>query len=249
MDENYSGGGDDGDVPVVRAKASHRKGRTAEVLRTPRVPTQERSRRRYQSILDATQRLLNAANIEDISLYDIAKEAGISPASVHYLFNTVAAVHVELNRVYNDIITGQIIAAQTTLVDQQVSTWQEWTRISLDAARVHFNSNRPMCEILLGPALHRKSRVANMQGSDTLGQAALVNLKRVFMVPDIPGLEKNFMYAGEILDAFWSGAYSARGYIDDETFEETMKAIIGYLRNVLPETMRLINPKAVLGAK
>ncbi|HHM8127200.1 TPA: TetR/AcrR family transcriptional regulator [Pseudomonas aeruginosa] len=231
-------GNNEGDA--VRPKASHRKGRTSEVQRTPRIPTQERSRRRYQAIIDATEFLLKSANIEDISLYDIGKAAGITPASVHYLFSTVAAIHIELNRIYNETLTNAIFETHSKLVDLQIGSWQEWTRITLDAARNRLNASRPMCEIMLGPVLHRKSRIANLEGNTTLGRVTLENLKQVFIVPDIPDLEKKFMYAGEIVDALWSGAYSTRGRVDDETFDETMNAVISYLRNVLPETMRLL---------
>lgn len=97
------------EAPVVREKASHRKGRTTQVVRSARVPTQERSKKRYQSILDTTIEILQTSNIEDISLHDIGKATGLPPASVHYLFNTVTAIHVELNKVFNEQLTQLLL--------------------------------------------------------------------------------------------------------------------------------------------
>lgn len=70
---------------VVRRKASQRKGRTETLEHRARRPLQKRSLDRFNSILEATEVLLETANIEDISFYDIARQADLPPASVHYL--------------------------------------------------------------------------------------------------------------------------------------------------------------------
>lgn len=222
---------------AVRQKASHRKGRTSEVRRSARVPTQERSRQRYQSIINATEHLLRTCNIEDISLHDIAKQTKMAPASVHYLFSTMAAIHVELNKIYNEQLTKKVIERQELLVATKDPSWQEWVKSLMTETRDQLNNNRPMCEIILGPVLHRKSRLENLITNTSLTRTLLVMMREVFVVPEIPGLEKHFMFSAEIAEALWSGSYAAHGKIDDETFTESVRATIAYLRCFLPETL------------
>lgn len=223
----------------VRQKASHRKGRTDEVRHEPRVPTQERSRRRYQAIIEATIHLLETANIEDISLYDIAKESKIAPPSVHYLFSTVAAVHVELNRIYNESLTEKIVDVNRSMFASGNPSWQDWVREAMTAGRNLLNANRPMSEIMLGPSLHRKSRATNLATNASFAKTVLEIMQQRFVMPEIPHLERCFTFAAEIADALWSGSYSAYATIDDITFNESVRANIAYLRCFLPDTLML----------
>lgn len=228
----------------VREKASHRKGRTSEVRRSPRVPTQERSRRRHQAIIEATEYLLQTANIEDISLYDIGKQAKIAPASVHYLFNTVTAIHIELNRIYNEQLTAKVLEKNKLQAIARNPSWQDWVKAVMAEGRDQLNSNRPMSEIMLGPILHRTSRVTNLVTNKALAQASLAMMREFFVVPEIPNLDRYFLFATELGEALWSGSYSAHGRIDDETFTESVRATLAYLRCFLPETLMLREPQA-----
>ncbi|HEY2032188.1 MAG TPA: TetR/AcrR family transcriptional regulator [Rhizomicrobium sp.] len=221
-----------------------RKGRSDVIDHKARHPTQERSQRRFDTILAATEELLQTANIEDISFYDIARKARISPASVHYLFPTMAAVRIEISKLYNQQSSGGVVEAQRQLAKMRNATWQEWIRIVAEKTRSHFNANRHICEVLLGPLLHRESRLANMRANDVIGRSLLENLRSVFLVPDIPGLEQKFVIISEIVDALWSRAYLLNGWIDDEAFEETVRVQIAYLRSVLPESLPLVRADA-----
>ena len=191
-------------VVLVRPKASQRKARSAVVPRNARAPTQERSQKRFDAILDATQELLEKARIEDISFSDIARKAGISPASVHYLFPNIAAVRVELSRRNNRDLVAQIAGMAAELVESREPSWQQWLRSLAGGARRVFNSSRA-----------------------------------VFIVPEIPNLEMMLSLASEVFDALWSRSYMLQGHIDDETFEESMRVVLAYMRAVLPETLTL----------
>lgn len=227
--------GEPKDDIVVREKASKRKSRTGVVSRVARTPTQERSRRRYQAILAATEKLLESADIENISLYDIAGQADLAPASVHYLFNTVAAVHVALNAQYNEQITQKVMASVQSMASEANPSWQNWTRSIMAAAAQELNEYRPRSEIMLGPTLHRASRRANWEMNQVIAVSIKNVLGEVFVVPDIPKLERYYAYATEIGESLWAASYAEHGQINSETFEESVRAVISYLRCFLPE--------------
>ncbi|MBN2977187.1 hypothetical protein PSH66_10840 [Pseudomonas sp. FP597] len=225
------------DVAIVREKASHRKGRTTQVVRSARVPTQERSKKRYQSILDATLEMLKSANIEDISLHDIGKVTGLPAPSVHYLFNTVTAIFIELNKIFNEYLTQKIIAHSQNLEAHQLSNWQDLVRSSLAIARNELNADRAMSEVMLGPIMHRSMRVNNLETNRYHGTASLELLESYFTVPEIPGMATYLMFSAELVDGLWCGAYARYGLIDDETFAESVRANLAYLRCYFPESM------------
>lgn len=221
----------------VREKASHRKGRTSKVIRAARVPAQERSRVRYQSILDATIELLKTANIEDISLHDIGKATALPPASVHYLFSTMTAIHVELNSYFNEFLTRKILDHSLEHGFSKLSNWQDLVRVAMSVARDELNSNRPMSEIMLGPVLHRSMRVKNLETNRYHGDAARELFDQYFIVPEIPNIATYLMYSAEMSDGLWIGSYARHGRIDDETFEESVRACVAYMRCYFPDTM------------
>jgi AcrR family transcriptional regulator len=228
------------DVAVVRPKASVRKSRSETVEHRPRRPLQDRSVQRFEAILTATEELLRNANIEDVSFYDIARQAKISPASINYLFPTMAALRIELNRRINRLMTENVEDTQRALAKMRNPSWQDWLLVTGKRVRDQLNANRAACEVLLGPLLHRESRRAAIQTNDEIGRSLLQGFRQVFSIPDIAGLAQKFALISEIADALWGRAYIANGHIDDESFDESIRVQIAYLRTVLPETLPLI---------
>jgi AcrR family transcriptional regulator len=213
----------------------------------PRRPTQERSRRRYEAILRAAEELLETANLEDISFYDLARKAGMPAASVHYLFPSAAAIQSELRERHDTRISEHLLAFHAEMAGRSVATWQEWLRIEAAEARDYYNANRPACEILLGPLLHRENRTASMRGNAQVGASNLENMKRRFLVPDTPGLEARFARNCAIIEMFWSTSYLATGSISDFAFEESVRAGVSYLLNFLPGVLA-VRPEPELSA-
>jgi AcrR family transcriptional regulator len=213
----------------------------------PRSPSQARSRRRLEGILGAADTLLRTSNIEDISLNDLAREADISPASVHYLFPSMVSLQAELRRRYDAAFSRMLLGFHAELAKRPVSTWQDWIRLEAAHAREHYNLDRPACEVLLGPLLHRENAMANVRGNAEVGASNLETLRRLFVVPDLPGLEACFARSCAIIEMFWTRSYLATGTIGDLAFEHSVRAAVGYLRNFLPEILerRAEDPVAV----
>lgn len=227
---------------TVRPRSTQRKQRGQSTPADKRSPRQDRSRKRFQEILDVTEELLQSANIEDLSLSDIGQKANISKASVHYHFPTVAAIQLELARRHDETIMVLLDAMGAELEKQRLPQWQDWLRIKSGVARDYFNSHRAACECLLGPVLHRRNRMLSMENNEKIGYGKLRSLINAFEVSNEPLLQEVMPYAGEILDTFWSGSYIKNGYIDDRAFDESIRAVVGYLRNFLPEIMVLKKP-------
>jgi hypothetical protein len=56
-------------------------------------------------------------------------------------------------------------------------------------------------------------------------------------MPQIAGLEAICTNAVEISDAFWRISFGRHGTVTDAFFDESMRAVIAYLRTYLPEVL------------
>ncbi len=233
---------------VVRSKSSNRKSRSENIEHAARQPSQQRSLDRFERIVKATEELLKAYNIEDLSFYDIARQAAISPASINYLFPTMAALRIELSKRYASIGTEVTMHAHHTQLKSRNPSWQRWMYEMGVHTRADFNRNRHMCEVMLGPELHREARRAVILETDRAARELLQSLQDFFVLPDIPGLEEKLALALHTAEAIWSRSYILHGFVDDEAFEESMRMQIAYLRMFLPETLAIKDGNETDGA-
>lgn len=224
-------------TPDVRARSSMRKRRSDAVEHVARVPSQSRSLARFERILKAAEELLAHNNIEDISFYDIAKQARISPASINYLFPTMAALRIELSKRYAAIGTEVTVHSHHEQSAARNPSWQSWIYHMGWDTRADYNQKRYMCEVILGPQVNREARMAVIAETDRAGIELLARLREFFIIPEIPDLGRRFGIALDIAERIWARAYVLHGFIDDETFEESMRAQIAYLRTILPESL------------
>ncbi|TPK60923.1 TetR/AcrR family transcriptional regulator [Mesorhizobium sp. B2-4-15] len=232
----------------IRPRSSLRKGRSDTIEHVARQPSQNRSMARFEKILDASEELLQAANIEDISFYDIARQASISPASINYLFPTMAALRIELSRRYLRKSSQDAIEAGQALARRRDFSWQTWLYDVGKHARAYFNDHRPVSEACLGPILHRESRRATIAENDRLARALVDILMELFVLPEIPGLTQKFAFSMEVVDGLWSRSYTLHGYIDDESFQESMRMQTAYLRMFLPEVLPVSSGDFAMGS-
>jgi len=59
-----------------------------------KAPTQERGRKRVADILDACEHLVGDMNYQDVSIHDIARQAGVSTGTVYHFFGDKDAIFI-----------------------------------------------------------------------------------------------------------------------------------------------------------
>ena len=88
---------------------------------TRRQPIQDRGKERYQLIVNATQRLVGERGNDQVSIRDIAKEAGVAPSSIYQYFDDKHAIIVAIMNEYFDR-SFDLLATQTS----QAGSLEEW---------------------------------------------------------------------------------------------------------------------------
>jgi AcrR family transcriptional regulator len=204
--------------------------KNARVSLQIRRPTQERGRQKFESILDAADRLLVNRDPADISIYDLAAELKTSPPSIYHFFPDISLVFVGLAERYIQEMEQMPLGA-----DKPVAGWQELFDIPFERVRVMYESRSPVRKILLGPGLSYEILNRDLATSVVNAGRLLELMADNFETPNIPDLLDRLVEMIRINDAMWMLSFYRHGSITDEGAELARRARTAYLRTVLPE--------------
>ena len=216
-------------IPISRFS-----GRYAKMIRSRFEPTPPRRRQaiaRAENILDALDRLLLTHSSEAVGLSAIAHEAGIPVSSIYHLFPTTEAAYAGLVRRYNARMDLELDALLSGALP---AVWQEIARTLFAAARSFYAAHPALARLVLRPTPFGAARASDDVHIDELAARIAVEIGRRFHIPYVHALEKRLAIAIAINDRVWSLGLNDDGTISDFLFDESMRAVLGYLGNFLP---------------
>ena len=134
-----------------------------------RVPTQERSRRRVEGLLDAAARLVVERGVEALTTRDIAEAAGVPVASLYQYFADKEALLLALAGRDMEEMDAQVLE---DLARVEVLTVESVVRTTMLAFVSVYHRRRAFVEIYLrgrgNAAIHRFGREHNARVAETL---------------------------------------------------------------------------------
>ena len=193
---------------------------------------------RYTQILDATHRLLVDQELEDLGIYQIAKEAGVPPASAYHFFPTPGAALVGLAKRYLE----RFKELNLNLQSPADGHWQTLVRQQLSNSRDIFEANLPMRKLFLGCHTTRELVLCNLDYNQMMAKSLVEAHELMFHMPLIQEAPRKYFVALTAIDAIWRLSQILHGHITSEYLEESVEISIAYFRTFLPE--RLV-PRAV----
>ncbi|WP_143004817.1 TetR/AcrR family transcriptional regulator [Novosphingobium aromaticivorans] len=196
-----------------------------------RRPRQKRSQQRFEAILDSAERLLERLEPDEISVYTLAEDAGISPPSIYQFFADAGQVFIALS----ERIHAHIVAGYNRSYHGPFSTWQELMSIRFGEARDYYNSHAAARRLLLGSGLSATIRARDLQIDRQLAIRSLEEFGQHFQVPDLPELVERFTELLVINDAMWTLSVHRHDCITDAYEEQARRAREAYTRTFLPE--------------
>lgn len=228
----------------MSAKASRRQ--KAEALddkrsSKPRKPLQQRSRERYEILLDATEALLTDHDASEVGLYDIAKQAKVPPASVYHFFPTIEAAFVALAERYLEQL---YTLTRNTAIDRKLV--RQWTDIYvLGGERLvdFYNKHPVLLKLFFGSALSAEIRRRDLDYIKHLAERDYEWLNSYFIMPYIPDAETKFSVVLSIYDGVTLASYARHGCVTDDYKAEMLRAVIAYCKTFLPEVIPLRPPE------
>jgi len=213
--------------------------RAVTVVAEPRRPSQQRSRLRYQMLLDAADALLRDRETTEVGLYDIAGAAKVPPASVYHLFPTKEAAFVALAERY-------LIGLNTYIVSPapsgQVQRWQDFVTLELHRAIDYYNDNEVMSKLFFGANVIRDVRILDVKNVAAASATTYDRMNAVFEMPYIYDADTKYAALIGIYDGIWMTSYARHGRITAEFTRETELAGLAYCETFLPAVIPLRAP-------
>lgn len=198
-----------------------------------RRPRQKRSQERFESILDAAERVLHQYSPDEVSVYTVAEEAGMSPPSIYHFFPDGQHIFVALAERYFAMFAEGL----ERLPRQTISTWQELVDFRYASSRRFYNANSAARKIILGAGNFWAIRTRDLDLDETLAVRQAKEMQTLFVMPDMPGLVDRMTETIVMNDALWALAVHRHGMIDDESETHARRARIAHMRTYLPELL------------
>jgi AcrR family transcriptional regulator len=215
-------------LPEMNDQPTVKRERSAERRR----PSRGRGIARYQSLLEATEALLQESTPDVIGLYQIAERAGVPPASVYHFFPTKEAAYQALAERY---LEGLLKMHGTPIEARRIKTWQDLLAIDSRRAMEFYNARPPMLKILYGGYGGVDARNIDIIVTDLMARSSYDRLNQIFHVPEVPRHATRARIGLSILDGIWTISVRLHGQITEEYYEEALRACIAYRRLYLPD--------------
>lgn len=196
-----------------------------------RRPRQQRSRERFEAILDAAERLLQDRDPHDVSIYTIAQEADMPPPSIYHFFPDGNHVFMALAERYFNMFLGGL----ESIEGKQFDDWQALVEFRYALSRDLFNNNVAARKILLGAAATWAIRTRDIDTNRQLARGAIVELNRFFILPKVPELVDRITETIIMNDAIWALYDHRFGHLPDDQEIFARRARLGHMRTYLPE--------------
>lgn len=213
--------------------------RAATAGTEPRRPSQQRSRLRFELLLDAADALLADNETTDVGLYDIAGAATVPPASVYHLFPTKEAAFVALAERYLVGLSHHIVRPVRS---GQLRRWQDLVSIELHRAVEFYNANKVMSKLFFGANVIPDVRMLDVRNVKAASASTYDRMNKIFEMPYLYDADTKFASLIGIYDGIWMTSYARHGRITAEFARESELAGIAYCETFLPAVIPLRAP-------
>jgi AcrR family transcriptional regulator len=196
-----------------------------------RRPRQKRSQERFEAILDAAARVLKDREPGDVSIYTLAEEAEMSPASIYHFFPDAQHVFAALAERYFGIFSE----GMNPVSDTPFATWQSLVDFRYEASRCFYNANIAARKIIFGAGSNWTIRARDLELDRELALSAIAQIRHCFVLPEIPGLVDRVTETIVLNDSLWALYNHRYGYLPDHEEEYVRRARFAHMRTYLPE--------------
>jgi AcrR family transcriptional regulator len=192
--------------------------------------TQKRGEERRQRLLDSAASLLTEREIADISLEDIARNAGIPVTSAYHFYpdkhGVLAALAARYGEAFEQIVTKPLPPAH-------IRRWEDVVEKLIDRAVLYYKQNPAARKLLIDGKTPSEIKLADRIHDRTLGSLVETAITRQFTLPEFPERTDVFYHAVEIIDVLLQVSVMSYGRITTAMARHAKIACIAYLREFI----------------
>lgn len=201
---------------------------------TPRKPSQERGRARYEAILDVLESLLAETDWDQIGYYQLVERAGMPAASIYHFFPTKSALFTALAERYFQHFRD---SSRTFCETCSFPRWQDFVAHNHKGAVEYYNTHQAAMKLILGSQPFMEIRQSDENTNRVISNIVLEAFRRMYELPYIQDPSRKFLIVMAIADAVWRTSLDEHGYITPVYEEEATRAVIAFCRTFLPEEL------------
>lgn len=202
-----------------------------------RRPKQDRSKDKFDRVLDYATTQIEAGHLETFTLPEIVDGLGISGGALYYFFPSKEALLVALTdralREFTDLIG--------TIDRRRVKSWRDVIVQASRNGRDHHVRTPSIMMLTLGPGYVWQVRLADTAGNARVATSLASALSEIFDFSflDRSRLEELLLDFITMQDAFWRRSFEKHGTITDDYLQRGLDAGLAYLQLYIPENLRL----------
>ncbi len=200
------------------------------LLKTRKSTLRVRGIARRELLLSAARGLLEEHELDEISLGDVAARAGVPKGSAYHFYDDIKDLYAALLAVTEE----ETLRNQGLPITEPVREWPDVIRILIRRGVELYNSDRPSCQLQIGPKTPPELKLRDRRSDFALGGIYQQQLRACFELPDFPNAPQVFFRAVEIADLMFGLSVLDNGKITGEMCAEAERAVIAYLGTYLP---------------
>jgi AcrR family transcriptional regulator len=200
------------------------------LLKTRKSTLRVRGIARRELLLSAARTLLTERELDEISLGDVAARAGVPKGSAYHFYDDISDLYGALLALTEE----EVLQTQGARITEPVREWPDVVRILIRRGVAFYNSNRPHCQLQIGPKTPPELKLRDRRSDFALGGIYRRQLDAFFAVPELPNAPQVFFRAVEIADLMFGLSVLESGRITEEMGAEAQRAVIAYLATYLP---------------
>jgi AcrR family transcriptional regulator len=208
-------------------------GATVALLNTRKTSLHARGIERRRRLLESARKLLDTRELNEITLGDVAADAGVPKGSAYFFYSDIADLYASLQTVVQEEIIGRLKKP----IRKQIRRWQD-VITALTARGMEFYTNNPAArQLQIGPRTSADLKLRDRQSDIAIGKIFEQQVDEFFVLPDIDDRSRIFFRAVEIADLMFTLSVMESGTITPTMCAESDRAAIAYLESYLSPSL------------
>lgn len=196
----------------------------------PRKPRAS-SQARIDAILAAARTLLAESGVAGLSMYDVARLAGMPPSSVYHFFASVPAL---LEALTLDVHQAFRATLQTPVEAASLQTWHDLAKVIEQRMLERYQADAAARQLILVQHGLVEVNQADRQHDVELGALMQALFDRHFQLPVLPNDVDVFALAMALSDRVYARSLQVHGAITPRMAEEGLRVFVAYVGVYLP---------------
>ncbi len=205
-----------------------------------RKPKQERSKIKFNQILDYTESLLIQDKLKGLNLNDIAEDMDIAVGSVYHFFPSKDALLLAVADRFLKLFT-RMVDPVTIELNENIHGWQDYFSNTAKQAIHIYNSSKPASILLLGQAYNWQIRLVDAAAHRRMANVLVKTFNKISDFSFIPNLDEILLNSIVILSGFWHRSYEEHERVTEKYIEVSIEAAIAYLNVYLPKELAILS--------